>query len=403
MSRMSAYMLMLSILFISMFFRAEYFSIDVMGLGVKPFHIFPAFFIFIIVIKNKFYLSYLKDEGSSVIVFSLFFLLFSIYHIFTSGLVPSYVRSVYLVLMLFSSFLIHFELYKYCGYAGVDFRVVFKRVYFFSALTGLSLILLKNLYFFTDLWGQFSSGALRAKTPWNFMNYGPSINNEVVFYLMFLPFILSLSKVVFGIFFTMGVFMLVSSKVDAAYLYVIFYFMICGYSKWRGFTPSIEKLLLHLGLIILPFILVSYFLTMEFVELSGGERGRYFLWNYGLETIKYMNFQELISGGVLVDGLIESYDDAVVIGHNVQDFHNLYFNLVFEYGLIFIFLYLYFFYRNVIHKCVNIGLSEPIVVFLLFTILSSWFTPRGFDYFFWFFVPSLWFLSKPNIKEDTHV
>lgn len=385
---------LLSVFLLSMFFRTEYFSIPAFGFGLKLFHIVPMLVLFLLVSAFQKPIWEFSYISKSAVIFVVVFFVVSIVQILVSGVTPGYFRGVFYCIIFFSSFFLHAAFLGVCKNRGLNFEKEYLDVISVAIAIILFVISVKNLFYFPDLLQQYLSGELRAKTPWNFLNFGQSMNNEVVFVLMFIPFVYRLGFKVFWPLFAMCMFMVLITRVDAAYLYILFWIGLFFCEKiFSGNKNGLVFFVFLILFLIAPFFIIYSFLGMEFEKLSGGELGRYVLWNHALESFHDSSLISKLFGGSDVSEMIVGYDDMASIGHNVMDYHNLFFNALFEYGFIVLILYIFLVFVPLLHKSVQMDLTNPVVVFVLFTLLSSWFTPRGFDYFLWFFIPGFWALA----------
>ncbi len=386
--------LLLFLLFFSMFLRAEVFSIPVGGVGVKPFHIIPLFLVFVCLIKYKLKLYRINFIPRSIILFMFLLFLESLVHILAEGLSVSYLKGVFYCFIFLSSTLLHGQYYLECKANGIDFTERYMKFMAVSALAVLFMIAVKNLLFLPDMLSQYLSGLLRPKPAWNFMNFGHSINNEVVFSLMLLPFlrpVLKWNLSIFVIVLTLA--MLVLTKVDAAFLFCIFLFL-CYLYNYISLRFSVNSAsVIFLGVFLLPLIIVGVFVVSSFDELTGGELGRYLLWNGAINTFEDLTLIEKLFGGGNLSYIISGYDDLHSIGQEVMDFHNTYINMVFEFGLLIVVLYIILLLLPVVSALSDVRLVNSVAIFVAFSLLSGWFSPRGLDYLFWYFVPFLLLLK----------
>jgi hypothetical protein len=368
--------------------------LDIGGLGVKPFHIISVIMIVIIFIFSRGRVSKFFLYSPAMCFFSIFLSVVSVFQIIANGVTPGFLRGVFYAFIFLFSMMVHAEILKQCLKDGIDFNEYISRAVGLASLIVVFIVSVKNFIYLPDVLSQYFAGALRPKPSWNFMNYGESINNEIVFSIMLLPMAFMFGK---NIFYYFSVFVVliycVLTKVDAAYLFFAFFLMIHTFDRFFESGRKMYVYLLFL-LFIIPLVLEIYFVSGYHDELSGGELGRYLLWREAYLKLLEFPIFDVLFGGFDISYMISGFDEFHKIGHHVMDFHNTYLNFIFEFGLFVLCVYLMLFFLpllNVISLCDK---KHPVVIYLLFSLLSCWFSPRGMDYSFWFLVPFVIFMSN---------
>jgi hypothetical protein len=401
--------LLLFVLFFSMFLRAEVFSINIAGVGVKPFHILPVFIIFFCFVKYKMKVYRVRFIGWSLTAFMLLLLLESFAHMLTKGLSVGYLKGVFYCFIFSASAFLHSQYYAECVANNISFPDRYGRFMSKAALIVLTMISVKNLIFLPDIFSQYFSGLIRPKPDWNFMNFGHSINNEVVFSLMLLPFLKPIIRSGFTVFIVIIVLtMMLLTKVDAAYVFCIFLLLCYYYNYLNARFKFGNAFILFVGLFIIPLFIITAFIGGDFIDLKGGELGRYLLWNGALNTFSDLGSAEKIFGGNNLSYIISGYDELYSIGSEVMDFHNTYINTVFEFGVFILIAYIFLMLMPIVGALNQVQLKNPIAIFIAFSLLSAWFSPRGLDYLFWYFSPCLmlfrhWSCMNINSTKSTNI
>jgi hypothetical protein len=396
--------LLLFILFFSMFLRAEVFSINIASVGIKPFHILPIFVTFFCLIKYKMKVYRVKFIGLSLTIFMLLLLLESLTHMLTKGLNVGYLRGVFYCFIFLASTLLHGQYYAECEINRINFSDRYKKFMSIAALMVLTMISIKNLVFLPDIFSQYLSGLVRPRPEWNFMNIGHSINNEMVFSLMLLPFLRPIIRSAFTILIVAIVLvMMLLTKVDAAYLFCIFLLLCYFYNYLNNSFNFGGKGVLFMGLFVIPLLITTVFIGGDFTDLKGGELGRYLLWNSALNTFSDLDIIEKMFGGNNLSYLISGYDDLYSIGIEVMDFHNTYINTVFEFGVVTLIAYIFLMLMPLVGALSQVRLKSSISIFIAFSLLSAWFSPRGLDYLFWFFSPCLMLFQYSSYAANNSI
>jgi hypothetical protein len=197
--------------------------------------------------------------------------------------------------------------------------------------------------------------------------------------------------------------MMLLTKVDAAYLFCIFLLLCYFYNYLNNSFNFGGKGVLFMGLFVIPLLITTVFIGGDFTDLKGGELGRYLLWNSALNTFSDLDIIEKMFGGNNLSYLISGYDDLYSIGIEVMDFHNTYINTVFEFGVVTLIAYIFLMLMPLVGALSQVRLKSSISIFIAFSLLSAWFSPRGLDYLFWFFSPCLMLFQYSSYAANNSI